>query len=117
MLGLAEFSYNNTLHSTTHQTPFYANQGYHPRFNVTLPRIQSNVPRAEARLDHLREVQEDLKFFIEDAQETQSKYFNRHATEQPKFNVGDKVMLSARNIKTTRPSKKLVSEPNYLISS
>jgi hypothetical protein len=72
-----------------------------------MPRIQSNVPRAEARLSILKEVQEDLKFFMQDAQESQEKYFNRNVMQQPDFNVGDEVMLNARNIKTTRPSKKL----------
>jgi len=107
LLPLAEFSYNNTVHATTNQTPFYANYGYHPRFNVALPRVNSNVPRAESRLENLQEIQEDLKFFIQDAQDTQARYFNQHAMEQPDFQIGDKVWLIKKNIKTTRPSNKL----------
>jgi len=31
---MVEFSYNNTIHSTTHQTPLFANHGLHPRFDI-----------------------------------------------------------------------------------
>ena len=36
-----------------------------------------------------------------------AKYYNKHHTPQPSFNVGDLVWLLRRNIKTTRPSDKL----------
>jgi hypothetical protein len=36
-----------------------------------------------------------------------AKWYNAKAQEQPKFKVGDKVMIDARNFKTKRPSKKL----------
>jgi hypothetical protein len=32
LLPVAEFAYNNTVHSSTKMTPFFANLGYHPRF-------------------------------------------------------------------------------------
>jgi hypothetical protein len=31
LLPFEEFSYNNTLHSSTKQTPFYSNYGQHPK--------------------------------------------------------------------------------------
>jgi hypothetical protein len=31
LLPLAEFAYNNTLHSSIKQTPFFSNYGHHPR--------------------------------------------------------------------------------------
>jgi len=37
-------------------------------------------------------------------------YYNCRATEQPSFEVGDIVMLNAKNIRTKRPSKKLSSK-------
>jgi hypothetical protein len=36
-----------------------------------------------------------------------AKWYNAKAQEQPKFKVGDRVMIDARNFKTKRPSKKL----------
>ena len=34
LLTFAEFSYNNTLSTTTGMTPFYGNYGFHPRYTV-----------------------------------------------------------------------------------
>jgi hypothetical protein len=31
---MAEFAYNNTLDSSTQQTPFFANHGLHPKFDI-----------------------------------------------------------------------------------
>jgi hypothetical protein len=31
---MVEFFYNNTIHSTTHQTSLFANHGLHPRFDI-----------------------------------------------------------------------------------
>src|SRR5262249_3794674 len=104
---MAEFSYNNTIHSSTQVTPFYANYGFHPRFSLAIPRTNESVPRAKARLENLHRVQEDVKFFIQDAQTTQGRYFNQSVSDQPSFQVGDTVWLIKKNIQTTRPSNKL----------
>jgi gluconate kinase len=34
LLSMAKFSYNNMMHSTTQQTPFFTNHGLHPRFDI-----------------------------------------------------------------------------------
>jgi len=31
---MVEFAYNNTMHSSTYQTPFFANHGLHPKFDI-----------------------------------------------------------------------------------
>jgi hypothetical protein len=107
LLPNAEFCYNNTVHSSTSQTPFFALQGYHPRFSVHIPRVASSHPMAKERLQALSRVQEDLRFHIKTAQETQERYYNQNALPQPALNPGDQVMLLRRYIKTTRPSHKL----------
>jgi len=40
-LPLAEFAYNNTMHSATSVTPFFANKGFHPRLEVSLKSVPS----------------------------------------------------------------------------
>ncbi|CEP16048.1 hypothetical protein [Parasitella parasitica] len=42
-----------------------------------------------------------------DAQENQAKYYNRKVSPGPTYNVGDKVWLFSKNIKTQRPTAKL----------
>jgi hypothetical protein len=31
---MAKFAYNNTMHSSTQQTHFFANYGLHPKFDI-----------------------------------------------------------------------------------
>jgi len=107
LLPMAEFSYNNTIHSATKQTPFFALLGYHPRFDVQVPRVASSHPLAHKRLSLLKDVQEDLRFHIALAQEYQQQYYDQHHLPQPNYQPGDRVWLLRRNIKTTRPADKL----------
>jgi len=41
LLPLAEFAYNNTQHSATSVTPFFANKGFHPKLKVSLESVPS----------------------------------------------------------------------------
>jgi hypothetical protein len=36
-----------------------------------------------------------------------SKYYNQHHQPQPEYEVGDEVLLNAKNIRTVRPTQKL----------
>ena len=46
-LALAEFIFNNTLNTSTQQTPFFANVGYHPNFNITITKRSTNSSAVE----------------------------------------------------------------------
>ena len=108
LLHLAEFAYNNTLSNTTKETPFYANYGYHPRFEVAeldTPENNKN-PSATERITYLKGLQDYLKVQIQRAQDEQAQAFNRGVVA-PQFKVGNQVYLSRRHITTTRPSDKL----------
>jgi len=52
LLPLAKFAYNNTLHSETMVTPFFANKGFHPKLEVSLEPVV---------LDTAHQVATDLK--------------------------------------------------------
>ena len=43
LLPLAEFTYNNTSHSATMVTPFFANKGFHPKLKVSLKSVVSDT--------------------------------------------------------------------------
>src|SRR4051794_19521962 len=55
-LPLAEFAYNNSIHASTQQTPFYANYGYHPKLDLWASTGEKN-PAAEDLAKHLSEIQ------------------------------------------------------------
>jgi len=105
-LPLAEFAFNNLVNSSTQQTPFFANLGFHPTFE---PRIteRSSVPAAANLAERLDIIHAELRAELAQAQETQAKYHDAHAQPAPDFQEGNFVWLLRRNIKTTRPSDKL----------
>ncbi len=108
LLHLAEFAYNNTVSSTTNETPFYANYGFHPRFEVAELQTPENNknPAASERITYLKDLQDYLKVQIQRAQDAQAQAFNRGVVA-PQFKIGNQVYLSRKNISTTRPSDKL----------
>jgi hypothetical protein len=106
LLPLAEFTYNNSVNSTTNMTPFFANNGLHPLFEPSSVDIPS-VPAAELRVVDFASLIEELRSNLKVAQERYSKYVNLKRTPIPSLKVGSLVYLDRRNIKTSRPSRKL----------
>lgn len=104
---MAQFAYNNSQHSTTGVTPFYAVYGFHPKFSVSFPRSNRESTPAEARLSHLDELRDNLKYNVAIAQETHAKYHDQKVTKGPQHKTGDKVWLSSKHIKSQRPTGKL----------
>jgi transposase InsO family protein len=104
-LPLAEFVYNNTPHSATGVSPFFANKGYHPRLTINL----TDVPAHEAHLaaENLRDLHQYLREQIQVANETYSRFADPHREETPNWPVGTLVWLDLQNIKTKRQAKKL----------
>ena len=106
-LPLAEFAYNNSVHSATTVSPFFANYGYHPRLTMSL---DTEVPSAEAH-DFAKSISELHSFVRRELAAAQAQYQPaadaRRNLNVPEFKQGDKVWLMAKNIKTQRPMKKL----------
>lgn len=105
LLSLAEFAYNSTHHSSIGMTPFYANYGYHPKLSITVD--DDTVPAASDHLRRVRELHQLAQDNIKKALEKHTFWANKKRSEGPDFQVGDRVWLLRRNIRTTRPSSKL----------
>lgn len=106
LLPMAEFAWNNTVNSSTGVTPFYADLKRHPTF-TTLPSSNVQVPAADDYAQRIHNVQEEVKSMLKIAHDQQKEFADRRRTEEVTYQVGDKVWLSRRNIKTQRPSDKL----------
>ena len=103
-LPLAELAYNNSEHTSTKQTPFFTVYGRHPHFDTI--HVSEKIPAGQY-LSEIHSTQQQLKSELQSAIQRFKKYADRGRTEAPRFQPGEKVWLSARNIKTTRPTKKL----------
>ena len=106
LLSLAEVAYNNTIQGSTQQTPFFANYGYHPKFDQFNFNIVDN-PAAGDLAIRMSQLHNEMKEKIQEAQERQRKNADKHRKEHPSIHVGDRVWLLSRNIKTKRPCEKL----------
>jgi len=108
-LALAEFSYNNSAHESTGKAPFQLLYGYLPQLDVEDDDPKRGAASASERIELLRTERKELAERLRKAAETHKKYYDRKHTPK-RFNVKDKVMLAARNIKQLRPNKKLADK-------
>ncbi|CAD6962302.1 unnamed protein product, partial [Tilletia controversa] len=112
-LPLAEFAYNNSEHSTIKTTPFFANKGYHPSFDLKAPTAEvvghdnPYHPLATSVVKQLSSVHSFCAEQISLTNERSSRAYDTKHMPPPDFTVGDMVMLSSKNIKTKRPAGKL----------
>jgi hypothetical protein len=67
-LPLAEFTYNNTIHASTQQTPFYTNNGHHPKLDL-LDLSKIDNPAAEGFATQLFQFQDAMKLQLQEAQD------------------------------------------------
>lgn len=105
---------NNRESSSTGLSPFFFMHGYHnePIQLVEERTIQHRTKKdgevlAEDFLKRLQEATEWAQAAIAMAQEKQQHQANKTRTAAPQYKEGDWVFLNLRNVKTTRPSKKL----------
>ena len=76
-LPYAEFCYNNTVHSSTKITPFYAAFGYHLGNNYPAVEVISDVPAAEEFILKLKKLTKDMTDTLILARQRMAKFYNR----------------------------------------
>ncbi|MBW0463259.1 hypothetical protein O181_002974 [Austropuccinia psidii MF-1] len=103
-LPLAEFAYNNAQYSSTKQSPFFTIYGRNPSFDSI--HISQDTPVGKLSTN-LQSVQKAFKEELESEIICFEKYADRNRAIPPEFQPGHKVWLASKNIKTSRPTKKL----------
>ncbi|MBW0582414.1 hypothetical protein O181_122129 [Austropuccinia psidii MF-1] len=99
-LPLAEFSYNNSDHSSTKQTPFFTVYGRNSQFDSV--HITQDTPSGKLSTK-FQSVQQDVKRELEAAINRFKRYADKGRASPPVFNPGDMVWLSSKNIKSNPP--------------
>ena len=114
-LPSAELAINNRNAASTGISPFFMMHGY----NVDPIQIDeeleerdesiqlSPIARGEQVVKKLIDARNWAEAAIAVAQQTQEQHANRHRQPAAQFQVGDKVWLNLKNVKTDRPNKKL----------
>lgn len=110
-LALAEFTYNNSFHSSIKTTPFRALYGFDPRTpnSPDFESLEGVAPSALERVQVIQDEREELANTLRRAVETQKQFYDKRHTQR-EYKLGDKVMLAAKNIKQLRPSRKLADK-------
>lgn len=107
-LDIAEAAYNNSAHAVTGVSPFYAETGRHPNFDIApeAPGAPLDQAVATAHADKIQAVQTIVTEQLRQARARMGRYYNQRR-QRKKFEVGDAVWLKTTNIRTRRSCKKL----------
>jgi hypothetical protein len=105
MLAMAEYAYNNSKHSSTKISPFYANNGFEPRTNWPTD-IQFRNPASELYGHYMNTVQLKLSKQLEQSIEAMRKYYDKKRKLIEPFQKGELVMLNGKNIRAKHCCKK-----------
>ena len=106
-LGHAEFAYNSMENASTKVSPFFAvfsRVPRHPLIGDWIARSE-RWPAAHEAAERIEKISTFVRENIVEAQARQKRYYDQ-GHKDIQFAVGDWVMLNARHIKTSRPSKK-----------
>ena len=97
-LGMAEFAYNNKMHSSTKVSLFKANYRQDPRMGFEM-RKKGKYEGAKKFVTKMKEIQEKAKAVLGKTQEKMKKYTDKKREEVNDYKVGDLVMLSTKDLK------------------
>ncbi|MBW0548802.1 hypothetical protein O181_088517 [Austropuccinia psidii MF-1] len=103
-LPLAEFVYNNSDHSSTKQLLFLTVYGRDPQLYSV--HITQDTPSGKLSTK-IQSVQQDVKRELEVAINWLKRHADKSRASPPVLNPADMVWLSSKNLKSTRPTKKL----------
>jgi len=99
LLPLGEHADNNSATNPHKMTPFFANYGFHPQPEWMKER-EAHHPGATMYGDWMQAIHRQGKQTLEHPQESMKKDYDRKVIGQPDIEVGDLVMLNAKNLRT-----------------
>lgn len=106
LLPMAEFVYNNHIHSTTQKMPFELDSSHIPWMGFE-PQAESTIESANEFRDCMASVLEEAWSTILKAKDNMTRYYNYKQQPLPDYAISNQVYLDASHIHITWPSAKL----------
>ena len=107
LIPLAEFQYNNHMHSITQQTPFMLDTGQYLQMGFEPHQVESQLETVNEFWDQMDSTLSEARSVLVKAKEDMAWYYNQHRVPAPEYRIRDKVYLDASDIHTTGPLQKL----------
>jgi len=107
---VAEFAVNNKVHIVTKVLPFMANYGKKLRMGEDIRR-KGKVESATEFVEKMKKVHEEAEVALKKTQEEMKRYADRSRKEMEKWEKGDRVLLSTKDLVfKERPARKLTKK-------
>jgi len=111
-LAMAEFVFNNKVHTVTKMSPFKVNYGRELRMGFDIRKKGKNE-KAEEFAREIKERHEEARVASVKAQEEMKRQADRNRKEAEEYRVGDKVLISTKDFSIElmkRATKKLMEK-------
>ena len=87
---MAQFAYNNAMHATTKETPFFTNYGYNPTLIGEPFNKQQIANQADNTVETIRQLHAQLSKDIDFMNIRTARYYNENHQEGPTLKRGRK---------------------------
>jgi len=111
-LAMAEFAFNNKVHTVTKMSLFQVNYGREPRMGFDVRKKGKNK-KVEEFVKEMKERHEEARAALVKAQEEMKRQVDRSRKETEEYRVGDKVLISTKDFSMElmkRVTKKLTEK-------